>query len=287
MHIEPFFDKNTATFTYVVTDESTRRCAIIDSVLDYDADSATTSTTSADAVIAYIKQQQLAVEWILETHVHADHLTAAEYLKAQLGGQTGVGEHIKAVLAFWVPFFNTQQDTPLDGSQFDRLFADGDEFYIGTLQVNVIHTPGHTPACVSYVINDEAVFVGDALLMPYVGTARTDFPGGSARELYHSIQQLWALPDHVRVFSGHDYPLEGKPPTGESTISFQKKNNILINQTILEEDYVLSRQKRDQGKAVPRLLLPSAQINLRAGSFGHPDRHGVCYLNIPLNAINK
>lgn len=284
MQIEPFFDKNTATFTYVVSDETTNRCAIIDSVLDYETESGRTSTQSADKIIDYIKKERLTVEWILETHIHADHLTAAQYLKQQLGGQIGIGDKIIDVLAYWVPFFNTYNDTPLDGNQFDRLFHNEEQIALGNLTIKVIHTPGHTPSCVSYLIED-AVFVGDLIFMPSVGTGRADFPGGSAQTMYHSIQKVFSLPGDTRIFTSHDYPSEGHPPTSVSTVNNQKNTNILAKNPISEKEYIDLRTKRDTGKAVPRLLLPSIQFNLRAGSLGKEENNGTHYLKIPINKI--
>lgn len=284
MHIEHFFDKDTATFTYVVSDELTKKCAIIDSVLDYDMYAGKTSTFSADKIIDYVKQSKLHVEWILETHVHADHLTASNYLREKLGGKIGIGEHIIEVLKFWVPLFNTSHDTPLDGSQFDHLFKDGEIFKIGTIEVRVMHTPGHTPACLSYIIGD-AVFVGDTIFMPYVGTARTDFPGGSAKTLYQSIQKLLKLPDNTKIYTCHDYPPQGKSEGYVSTIAEQKLKNSMVHEGISEDEYVTARNEKDKGKAVPRLLLPSIQINLRAGKFGEQDSNGINYIKIPLNKL--
>lgn len=215
MHIEVFFDTQTATVTYVVSDPKTLRCAVIDSVYNFDIHSGKLTTQSADSVIDYIKRNQLHLEWILETHVHADHLTAANYIQSILGGKIAIGEHIKKVLSYWIPIFNTSFDTPTDGSQFDKLFVDSEEFKIGSLPVKIIHTPGHTPDCISYYIND-AIFVGDTIFMPYVGTARTDFPGADAKILYHSIQKILSLPDKTRIFVCHDYPLDGQPPRWES-----------------------------------------------------------------------
>lgn len=284
MHIESFFDKNTATFTYVVSDKTTKQCAIIDSVLDYEAESGKTSTQNADSIIAYIKDKQLTVEWILETHIHADHLTAAQYLKDRLGGRIGIGTGITEVLKFWVPVFNTFQDTPLDGNQFDHLFHDGERISLGNLSVSIIHTPGHTPSCVSYLIHD-ALFVGDLIFMPSVGTGRADFPGASAQKMYHSIQKVFALPDDTRIFTSHDYPSAGENAKSMSMISDQKLSNILAQEAISEKEYIDLRNKRDTGKPVPRLLLPAIQFNLRAGSFGNAEDNGICYLKIPVNTI--
>lgn len=284
MHIHHFFDTDTATFTYVVSDPTTHACAIIDSVLDYDMNAGRTTTISADKVISYVQEKGLKVEWILETHAHADHLTASHYLREKIGGKIGIGEHIKEILKFWVPLFNTAHDTPLDGSQFDHLFKDGEVFHIGSIEVKVMHTPGHTPACLTYLIGDTA-FVGDTIFMPYVGTARTDFPGGSAQTLYHSIQKLLALPDSTRIFTCHDYPPEGTPVGYMSTVANQKKQNSMVHDGVSEADYVAARNAKDKGKAVPRLLLPSIQVNLRAGDLGKPENNGIHYIKIPLNKL--
>ena len=284
MHIHHFFDKDTATFTYIVSDEATKKCAVIDSVLDYDMNAGKTSTTSADKVISYIKENELDVEWILETHAHADHLTASHYLKEKLGGKIGIGEHIKAVLDFWVPLFNIVHDTPLDGSQFGHLFKDGEIFKIGTIEVTVMHTPGHTPACLTYIIGD-AAFVGDTIFMPYVGTARTDFPGGSAQILYQSIQKLLSLPENTKIYTCHDYPPEGKEVGYVSTVADQKLQNTMVHQGVSEAEYVAARNAKDKGKAVPRLLLPSIQVNLRAGNLGKAENNGIQYIKIPLNKL--
>jgi len=284
MQIKSFYDSLTATVTYVVSDPSTKHCAIIDSVHNYDQFSGRITTTSADLVQQYITENKLHVEWILDTHIHADHLTASSYLKQRVGGKLGIGEHIKDVLDYWIPLFNTASDTPADGSQFDVLFADNATFNIGNLQVTVIHTPGHTPACVSYIIND-AVFVGDALFMPYVGTARTDFPGGSAETLYHSLHKILSLPGNTRVFTCHDYPPEGKEPAWESTVALQKKNNIMINDTVSKEQFIVARQKKDSLLAVPKLLLPSLQYNLRAGKLGAAENNQTHYMKIPVNKV--
>jgi glyoxylase-like metal-dependent hydrolase (beta-lactamase superfamily II) len=284
MHIHSFFDAATATFTYVVSDTDTGKCAIIDPVLGYDMYSGRTSTVPADKVLAYVRENGLQVQWLLETHVHADHLSGAQYLKEKLGGKIGIGEHVKEVLAFWIPLFNTRHDTKSDGSQFDHLFKDGETFRIGSIEARVIHTPGHTPACVSYVMGD-AVFVGDTLFMPYVGTARTDFPGGSAAALYRSIQSLLALPDSTRIFTCHDYPPEGASEQCVSTVADQKKHNIMVHEGVSEKDYVAARNAKDAGKSVPQLLLPSLQVNLRAGDLGAPEGNGVQYIKIPLNKV--
>lgn len=284
MHVHHFFDTDSATFTYVVSDPETKKCAIIDSVLNYDMFSGNTTTVSNDQVIAYVNEQNLSVDWILETHAHADHLSGSHYLRERLGGKIGIGEHIKDVLQFWVPLFNTTNDTPLDGSQFDHLFKDGELFSIGSIEVKVMYTPGHTPACVTYLMGD-AAFVGDTIFMPYVGTARTDFPGGSAKRLYRSIQKLLALPENTHLFTCHDYPPPGQSAACLSTVAQQKAKNSMVRDGVSEAEYVAARNAKDVGKAVPRLLLPSIQVNLRAGDLGKAENNGVQYIKIPLNKL--
>jgi glyoxylase-like metal-dependent hydrolase (beta-lactamase superfamily II) len=282
--IKTFFDSDTSTFTHVVSDPSTRKCAIIDSVLDYDQYSGRTKTKSADQVISYITEEKLSAEWILDTHIHADHITASHYLKEKLGGKIGIGTKIKDVLALWVPIFNTNKDTHLDASQFDHLFKDGELFKLGNVDVKVLHTPGHTPACSSYLIED-AIFVGDTIFMPDIGTARTDFPGGSAASLYDSVRKILSLPDETRIFMCHDYPPEGRDVAWLATVKEQKEKNVLLHDGISKEEYVAARNKRDEGKAVPKLLLPSIQANLRAGTFGEPENNNVRYIKIPVDKI--
>lgn len=284
MNIKTFFDQNTATFTYIVTDTETMKCAVIDSVLDYDIYSGKSSTQSADSVIAYIKSNNLKLEWILETHIHADHLTASDYIKRQLGGRSAIGAKIIDVLKLWVPIFNTKADTKLDGSQFDILFADGDKFKIGNLQATVMYTPGHTPACACYII-DDCIFVGDTIFMPDIGTARTDFPGGSAEQMYDSIQKIFALPDDTKIYTCHDYPPNGRDINYLSTIGQQKRENILLNAGTTKSEYIKNRNNRDHGKAVPKLLLPSIQVNLRAGKFANKEDNGTSYIKIPVDKI--
>lgn len=286
MKIQDFFDKETATFSYILIDEETKNCAIIDSVLSYDISSARTSIKAADELIKYVKDNNLNLEWILETHAHADHLTASHYIREKIGGKIAIGEKITEVIKFWAPIFNISESTPIDGSQFDYLFKDGEKFRIGNLEISVMHTPGHTPACVSYLVEDCA-FVGDTIFIPRLGTARTDFPGGSAATLYNSIQKLLALPDNTKLYVGHDYPDESK---GEKlrcfcSVSEQKKENILVNEKITKEEYVALRNKRDEGKAVPKLLLPSIQVNIRAGEFLEEENNGISYIKFPLNKI--
>lgn len=282
INIKTFFDPDTATFTHVVSDPSTQKCAIIDSVLDYDQYSGRTKTKSAGHVIDYINEEKLSVEWILDTHIHADHITASHYLKEKLGGKIGIGAKIKDVLALWVPIFNTNKDTSLDASQFDHLFEEAEVFKLGNIDVKVLHTPGHTPACSSYLIED-AIFVGDTIFMPDIGTARTDFPGGNAASLYDSVKKILSFPDETRIFVCHDYPPEGRDVAWLATVKEQKEKNVLLHDGISKEDYVAVRNKRDEGKAVPKLLLPSIQANLRAGTFGEPEDNNVRYIKIPVD----
>jgi glyoxylase-like metal-dependent hydrolase (beta-lactamase superfamily II) len=282
MRIKSFFDKDTATFTYIIIDEETKHCAVIDPVLDYNMSSGKISTTSADQIIEYVKTNDLHLEWILETHIHADHLTAADYLKQKLGGKIGIGKNVLEILKFWTEIFNTKSDVALDGSQFDHLFLDAENFKIGNQIVKVFFTSGHTPSCVSYLIND-AVFVGDALLMPRLGTARCDFPGGSAAELFNSIQKIYSLPSHTKIFTCHDYPAASELETSQSTVGDHKKMNVLLNENTSQEQYIESRNSRDRGKEMPKLLLPALQINIRAGKLPTPEENSIQYLKIPLN----
>lgn len=284
MHVESFYDTDTSTFTHVVVDETTKTCAVIDSVLDYDQDAAKVSTKSADKVIAYIKENGLTNEWLLETHIHADHITGAFYLKQHIGGKTAIGTGIKKVLKMWVPLFETSEDTPLTGEQFDELFEDGATFKIGSLNAKVIHTPGHTPACSTYII-EESVFVGDTVFNPNLGTARCDFPGGSAKDLYASIQRIYALPDEYTIYLCHDYPKGDDKPLVHITVGEQKANNIMLSGETSEADYIAKREARDATLAVPRLLLPSIQTNMRLGDFGVKHANGLQYIKIPINAV--
>lgn len=284
-HVESFYDNQTSTFTHVVVDESTKQCAVIDSVLDYDQDAAKFSTTNADKVIAYIKGKGLTNQWLLETHIHADHITGAFYLKQHIGGKTAIGTGIKKVLETWVPLFETEGDTPLTGDQFDQLFADGDTFKIGDLNVRVMHTPGHTPACATYVVEDAIAFVGDTIFNPNLGTARCDFPGGSAHDLYQSIQKLYALGDDVVLYLCHDYPKGDDKPLVKISVADQKKMNIMLDGQTPEADYINRREARDKTLAVPKLLLPSIQTNMRLGSFGPKHANGIQYIKIPINVL--
>ncbi|WP_180001996.1 MULTISPECIES: MBL fold metallo-hydrolase [unclassified Acinetobacter] len=286
-NVKAFFDKNTNTFSYVVSDPQTAQCAIIDSVLDYDAASATTSTEHADRMIAYVKSQGLTVEWILETHVHADHLTAAPYLKQQLGGKIAVSKKIALVQETFGKIYHLDMKQINAHQPFDYLFEDGEHFKIGELEVYNIPTPGHTPACLSYVIGD-AVFVGDTLFMPDYGTARCDFPNGSASVLYDSVHKLFQLPESTRVFLCHDYLPESRHEYQcETTIQQQKQQNIHIREGISKSEFVQMRRQRDAGLSMPKLILPAIQINMNGGQFPMPEANGVSYLKLPLNYFKK
>jgi glyoxylase-like metal-dependent hydrolase (beta-lactamase superfamily II) len=281
--VKDFFHEDTNTFSYVVRDPATKACAIIDSVLDYDPASASTSTIHADKIIAYIKEQGLTVEWILETHVHADHLTAAQYLKAELGGKIAMSQKIGIVQETFGAIYHLDIKQWNAQQLFDYLFEDHESFQIGTLKAYNIPTPGHTPACLSYVIGD-AVFVGDTLFMPDYGTARCDFPRGSAEQLYDSVQSLFQLPEDTRVFLCHDYlPETRESYVCESDIQTQKTQNIHIHQGISKAEFAQMRNQRDSGLNMPKLILPAIQINMKAGQFPEPEANGVSYLKLPLN----
>lgn len=285
--VKAFFDTDTNTISYVVSDPASKQCAIIDSVLDYNANAATTSTASADLIIDYVRQQGLTVQWLLETHVHADHLSAAPYLQEQLGGILAIGSHIRTVQDVFAGVFNTGSDFKHDGSQFNQLFEDGDTFMLGELEVRAIHTPGHTPACMTYVVGN-AAFIGDTLFMPDYGTARCDFPGGDAAVLYQSVQKIFALPDDTRVFLCHDYLPEGRSEyQWETTVAAQKRDNIHIHAGISEEQFVAMRTSRDAQLDMPRLILPSVQVNMRAGHLPQAEDNGVQYLKIPVNVLGR
>ena len=281
--IQHFFDENTNTFSYVVSDPVTLQCAIIDSVLDYDPASATTTTTHADEIIAYINKNELTVEWILETHVHADHLTASQYLKSQLGGKIAMSHKISIVQETFSAIYNLDIKYFNSHQSFDYLFADHETFTIGELQAYNIPTPGHTPACLSYVIGD-AVFVGDTLFMPDYGTARCDFPKGSAGQLYDSVQTLYALPEETRVFLCHDYLPESREQyEHETLLKTQKEQNIHIHTGVSKAEFIEMRTQRDATLTMPKLILPSIQINMDAGKFPQPEANGIRYLKLPLN----
>ena len=283
--INAFFDPTTSTISYVVHGGAGSPCAIIDPVLDFDAKAARIATHSAQAIIDYVRTQHLRVEWILETHAHADHLSAAHWIKQQLGeGRIAIGEGITGVQSHFAKLFNLGPDFVPDGSQFDYLFRAGETFRIGALSAEVLCTPGHTPACVSYRIGD-AVFVGDTLFMPDYGTARTDFPGGDARALYQSIQRILALPDATRLFMCHDYQPGGREPRWQTTVAEQRQQNLMIRDGITEEQFVAARQQKDATLAAPMLILPSLQVNIRAGQLPPAEDNGIRYLKLPLNQL--
>jgi len=282
--IHGIFDHATWTVTYVVYDQAGGTCAIIDSVLDYDPKSGRTSTESADKVIAFVKETKLSVAWILETHAHADHLTAAPYLKTQLGGQTAIGHHITGVQRVFKGVFNLEGSFKEDGTQFDHLLHEDEVFAIGQLSAKALYVPGHTPACVAYQVGD-AVFVGDTLFMPDVGSARCDFPGGCAKALYASARKILGLPPSTRLFMCHDYPPNERDVRFETTVAEQRAHNIHLHDGIDEAEFVRMRTERDATLAMPVLILPAVQVNIRAGEFPPKDDNGVSYLKIPLNAL--
>lgn len=282
--VQGFFDPATWTVSYVVYAAAGSDCAIVDSVLDYDPKAGRTSTASADRLIAFVREQRLRVEWILETHAHADHLSAASYLKTALGGRVAIGERIRAVQGVFKKVFNLESGFRLDGSQFDHLFADGETFRFGELQGQAMHVPGHTPADMAYRIGD-AVFVGDTLFMPDVGTARCDFPGGDARTLYRSVRRVLDLPGESRLFMCHDYPPDARAPQWETTVAKQRAGNIHVRDGIGEEEFVRMRTARDRALEMPTLILPAIQVNIRAGQLPPPEANGVSYLKIPVNAL--
>lgn len=280
-----FFDLPTNTISYVVADPVTGKCAVIDSLLDYNAASGRTSTASADKLIAFVKSQGLEVEWIIDTHVHADHLTAAPYVREKLGGKTGIGEQISTVQKVFSEIFNEGQFFHTDGSQFDHLFKADETYKVGSMEAKAIHTPGHTPACVSHLIGD-AVFVGDTLFMPDYGTARCDFPGGDAGTLYDSIQKLFALPDETRMYLCHDYKTPDRDTfEWETTVGEQKRSNKHVGGNVSREAFVQMRNARDATLDMPRLILPSVQVNMRAGDLPEPEDNGVRYMKVPINAL--
>lgn len=282
--VTAFFDEATFTVTYIAADPDSSHAAVIDPVLDYDAASGRTSTSSADEVVAFVRDNGLMVDWILETHVHADHLTAARYLKEELGGRTAIGRRVAAVQETFKGVFNIE-DLATDGSQFDHLFEAGDEFEVGSIAGSVIGTPGHTPACITYVVGD-AAFVGDTLFMPDFGTARTDFPGGDAGMLYDSIQKIFSLPDETRLFMCHDYKAPGRDDFAwETSVAEQRESNVHINMNVTRDEFIAMREGRDAELGMPKLILPSIQVNVRAGRFPEPEANDVSYLKIPLDTL--
>lgn len=283
--VKAFFDEATNTFSYAVWDPATQKAAVIDSVLDYDPVSGRTRHDSADALIDFVRAQGLTVEWIIDTHVHADHLSAAPYVRSRLGGRLAIGEHIRDVQETFGRIFNAGSEFQRDGSQFDHLFKDGEHYRLGSIEAVALYTPGHTPACMTHVIGD-AAFVGDTLFMPDFGTARCDFPGGDARTLYRSIQRIFALPDDTRVFLCHDYKAPGRDGFAhETSVGAERRENIHVREGTAEEEFVRMRSARDATLAMPRLLLPSVQVNMRGGKFPPAEDNGVAYLKIPLDAL--
>jgi len=284
-NVSSFFDTATNTISYVVSDPNGNSCAIIDSVLDFDFSSGRTNTEFADEIITFVNEKGLTVEWLLESHVHADHLSAAPYLQGKIGGKIAIGENIKLVQNTFGKIFNEGTEFQRDGSQFDKLFEDGDSFFIGQMRGDVIHTPGHTPACLTYVIGD-AAFVGDTLFMPDFGTARCDFPGGSSTTMFNSIQKILSLPDETRIFVGHDYKSPERDEFAwETTVRDQKEKNIHIKVGKSKEDFVKMRDERDKKLNMPKLIIPSLQVNMRAGNMPDPDDQGNTYIKVPVNKL--
>lgn len=283
--VTAFFDDATNTISYVVQDPSSKAAAIVDSVLDFDYASGRTDTASADEIIAFVQKEGLDIQWLLETHVHADHLSAAPYLQETLGGKIGIGDQIRIVQDTFGKVFNEGTAFQRDGSQFDQLFVEGDSIHIGQLRMDVLHTPGHTPACLTYVSGD-AAFVGDTLFMPDFGTARCDFPGGSSETLFQSIQKILTLPDETRIFVGHDYKAPGREDYAwETTVGEQKAKNVHVGEGTDQEDFVKMRDARDASLAMPKLIIPSLQVNMRAGQMPEPDEQGDVFLKVPVNKL--
>jgi glyoxylase-like metal-dependent hydrolase (beta-lactamase superfamily II) len=283
--VAPFFDEATNTASYVVRDPRSKACAIVDSVLDFDAASGRTGTHFAERIVRYVREHELTVEWILETHVHADHLSAAPYLKERLGGKLAIGADIRIVQDIFGKVFNAGSDFQRDGSQFDHLFSDGEIFHIGRLSAIALHTPGHTPACMTYVIGD-AAFVGDTLFMPDYGTARADFPGGDAGMLYRSVRRVLSLPDATRLFLCHDYKAPGRDEfRWETTVAAERESNVHMHDGVTEDEFVRMRTLRDARLSMPKLILPSVQVNMRAGEMPPAESDGQRYLKIPLNKL--
>lgn len=283
--VKAFLDSDSETFSYVVADPTTAKAVIIDPVLDFDYKSGRTKTESAEQILTYVTEQKLNVEWVLETHAHADHLSAAPFFREKLGAKVGIGVEIKHVQNIFKKVFNLEKEFLPNGAQFDRLFDDGDVLMVGNLNIRVLHTPGHTPADLAYIINEQAAFVGDTLFMPDVGTARCDFPGGSAKTLYQSIHKLLALPAETKIYVCHDYPTKGREHEYETTVAAQKADNIHVGGGTSEADFVARREARDATLEMPRLILPSIQVNIRAGHMPPADENGTVYLKVPINQL--
>jgi glyoxylase-like metal-dependent hydrolase (beta-lactamase superfamily II) len=283
--VKSFFDKTTSTITHVVYADIGAECAIIDSVMDFDPKSGRLSSVSADRVVDFVRNNDLKVQWLLETHAHADHISAAPYLRQHLGGQIGIGKNIQKVQSVFKEVFNLEPEFNINGEQFDYLFSDDEIFHIGELEVKAIHVPGHTPADMAYLVENKMVFIGDTLFMPDVGTARCDFPGGDAHILYKSVRKLFNLSSDTRLFMCHDYPPLGRKPKWETTVGEERANNIQIHDGVSEEQFVEMRNNRDVTLEMPSLILPSIQINIRAGELPTAENNGVSYLKIPLNSL--
>ncbi|MHC8371692.1 MBL fold metallo-hydrolase [Pseudomonas sp. MDT1-85] len=283
--IEAFLDPASSTYSYVIYEHDGGHCAIVDPVLDYDPAAGRTATVQVDKIIAFVHEHQLQVQWLLETHAHADHLSAAPYLRRELGGKIAIGQSISKVQDVFKALFNLEPEFSVDGSQFDHLFAPDESFRIGNLKATALHVPGHTPADMAYLIDGDVILVGDTLFMPDVGTARCDFPGGNANQMFASIHKLLAFPASVRLYVCHDYPPTGRAPQCKSTVGEQRKNNIHIHDGIDEATFVVMRTQRDAGLNMPTLLLPAIQVNVRAGNLPPAEENGVSYLKIPLNQL--
>ena len=286
LHIKGFFDDQTSTISYVVHDNIEKKCAVIDSVLDFDYSSGDIDYINADKIISYVDQNKLNVEWLIETHVHADHLSASPYIQKKLGGKIGISEKISDIQNIFGKTFNAGTEFQRDGSQFDKLFKDNDEYKIGNINCKVINTPGHTPACTAHVIGN-SIFVGDTLFMPDLGSARADFPGGDARQLYRSIQKILSYPDETRIFVCHDYPPSSREVKRSTTVGEQKENNVHVKTSILEDEFVKIREARDKTLNMPKLIIPSIQVNMRAGNLPPPEDNGSVYIKVPINSIKN
>lgn len=285
VQVTSFLDNESETFTYVVKDKNSKSAVIIDPVLDFDSKSGRTNTIGAEKVLNFVQEQNLTIAWILETHAHADHLSAAPFFKENTGAPIAIGEHIKQVQETFKQVFNLEKTFLPDGAQFDRLLAHNEVLEVGDMQIKVMHVPGHTPADVAYLINDDKVFVGDTIFMPDVGTARCDFPGGSANDLYHSISKLLSLPDHTQIYICHDYPTQGRTYQCMTTVAEQKSSNIHVKNGITKEAFVNKRETRDSTLSMPRLILPSIQVNIRAGYLPPAEDNGKIYLKLPINQL--
>ena len=286
LHIKGFFDDQTSTISYVVHDNIEKKCAVIDSVLDFDYSSGDIDYVNADKIISYVDQNKLNVEWLIETHVHADHLSASPYIQKKLGGKIGISEKISDIQNIFGKTFNAGTEFQRDGSQFDKLFKDNDKYKIGNINCKVINTPGHTPACTAHVIGN-SIFVGDTLFMPDLGSARADFPGGDARQLYRSIQKILSYPDETRIFVCHDYPPSSREVKWSTTVGEQKEKNVHVKTSILEDEFVKIREARDKTLNMPKLIIPSIQVNMRAGNLPPPEDNGSVYIKVPINSIKN